>query len=94
MLCDLLCEELVGGQAHDLAVAHDHEVAIISARALDKAALGKKDTCVDTFLKFLYLKLTHNSKSFGRLTGRQSLLFRSLSRKQSFLRPLRWSCRR
>jgi hypothetical protein len=37
--------------------------------------LGKEDARVYTFLKFSYLKLTHNSKSFGMLTGLQPLLF-------------------
>ena len=94
MLCDLLCEELVGGEVHNLAIAHDYEVAIILACAFDKATLGKQYARVDAFLKLLYLKLTHNSKSFDRLTRQRPLLFRSSSRRQSFSRPLRWSCRR
>jgi hypothetical protein len=46
--------------------------------------LGKENARVNSFLKFSYLKLTHNSKSFGRLTGQQPLLFRPSNHKQSF----------
>lgn len=72
----LFLKQLVGSEAHDLTVAHDNQIAIISACALDKAALGKEDARVNSFLKFSYLKLTHSSKSFGMLTGQQPLLFR------------------
>ena len=73
----LLRQQLVGREAYDFSVAHDYQVAIIFAGALDKAALGKEDASVDTFLKFSYLKLTHSSISFCRLTHQQPLLFRS-----------------
>ncbi len=80
----LFLEQLVGSETHDLTIAHDYKVAIIFASALDKAALGKENARVNSFLKFSYLKLTHNSKSFGRLTGQQPLLFRPSNHKQSF----------
>ena len=61
--------QLVGCETYNLTITHDDKVAIITASALYKATLCQEYACVDALLKFSYLKFTHNSKSFDKLTG-------------------------
>ena len=49
-LASPLLAQLVGGEVHNLSVAHHHQVAIILACALYQAALRKQYSGIYTFL--------------------------------------------